>query len=155
MLRLAILATTGSIEEPETVNKSALDTMVTKAAMIDGSIYTQSSWTPFIEALNAATAVIKNEQATNQDVLTAQNNLNAAMEGLDVYAPISTPEVDVEYTFDGTLDATTGDAAAAELTATRFTLELTPPLQHPLPQKKRPSPLVRKKGPRRFSSAPL
>lgn len=113
------LATTGSIEEPETVNKSALDTMVTKAAMIDGSIYTQSSWTPFIEALNAATAVIKNEQATNQDVLTAQNNLNAAMEGLDVYAPISTPEVDVEYTFDGTLDATTGDAAAAELTGNK------------------------------------
>lgn len=113
------LATTGSIEEPETVNKSALDTMVTKAAMIDGSIYTQSSWTPFVEALNAATAVIKNEQATNQDVLTAQNNLNAAMEGLDVYAPISTPEVDVEYTFDGTLDATTGDAAAAELTGNK------------------------------------
>lgn len=118
-MEVGYLATTGSIDEPDTVDKNALITMVTEAAMIDGSTYTQSSWTPFIEALEAAAAVIENGQATNQDVLTAQNNLNAAMEGLDVYAPISTPEVDVEYSFNGTLDATTGDAAAAELTGNK------------------------------------
>lgn len=111
------LATTGSIEEPETVDTTALATNVTKAALIDGEGYTQSSWNTFIAALEAAKDVLLNP-TTNVAVLEANNALNSAMEGLTVYAPPATPEADVEYSFNGTLDAT-GDAAAAELTGNK------------------------------------
>ena len=113
------LATTGSIEEPETVDKSSLATNITEASLYNGEGYTQSSWDTLISALNAAVTVYENPDATNADVMNANNALTSAINGLTVYAPPTTPVADVEYTFDGTLDATTGDAAAAELTGNK------------------------------------
>ncbi len=148
------LATTGSIEEPETVDTTALATNVTKAALIDGEGYTQSSWNTFIAALEAAKDVLLNP-TTNVAVLEANNALNSAMEGLTVYAPPATPEADVEYSFNGTLDAT-GDAAAAELTGNKVYVGTdTTPAEPVTAEEATFTAKFRKKAPRLFSSAPL
>lgn len=108
------LATTGSIEEPEGIDTTALTTTVTEASLIDGEGYTQSSWDAFIAALTAAKNVLLNPES-NSAVMEANTNLTNAMNGLTEYAPPTTPVADVEYTFDGTLESATEGVDAAVL----------------------------------------
>lgn len=108
------LASTGSIEEPEGIDTTALTTTVTQAALIDGEGYTQSSWDAFIDALTAAKNVLLNPES-NSAVMEANTNLTNAMNGLTEYAPPTTPVADVEYTFDGTLESATEGVDAAVL----------------------------------------
>lgn len=108
------LASTGSIEEPEGIDTTALTTTVTEAALIDGEGYTQSSWDAFIAALTAAKNVLLNPES-NSAVMEANTNLTNAMNGLTEYAPPTTPVADVEYTFDGTLESATEGVDAAVL----------------------------------------
>lgn len=108
------LATTGSIEEPEGIDTTALTTTVTEASLIDGEGYTQSSWDAFIDALTAAKNVLLNPES-NSAVMEANTNLTNAMNGLTEYAPPTTPVADVEYTFDGTLESATEGVDAAVL----------------------------------------
>ncbi len=116
---VAYLATTGSIEEPESVDKSSLATTITEASLIDGNGYTQSSWDTLISALTAAVEVYEDADATNTDVIAANSTLASAISGLTEYSEFTTPEVDVLYSFDGTLAATVGDVADAELTGSK------------------------------------
>lgn len=108
------LASTGSIEEPEGIDTTALTTTVTEASLIDGEGYTQSSWDAFIAALTAAKNVLLNPES-NSAVMEANTNLTNAMNGLTEYAPPTTPVADVEYTFDGTLESATEGVDAAVL----------------------------------------
>ena len=108
------LATTGSIEEPEGIDTTALTTTVTEASLIDGEGYTQSSWDAFIAALTAAKNVLLDPES-NTAVMEANTNLTNAMNGLTEYAPPTTPVADVEYTFDGTLESATEGVDAAVL----------------------------------------
>lgn len=108
------LASTGSIEEPEGIDTTALTTTVTQAALINGEGYTQSSWDAFIDALTAAKNVLLNPES-NSAVMEANTNLTNAMNGLTEYAPPTTPVADVEYTFDGTLESATEGVDAAVL----------------------------------------
>ena len=108
------LATTGSIEEPEGIDTTALTTTVTEASLIDGEGYTQSSWDAFIAALTEAKNVLLDPES-NTAVMEANTNLTNAMNGLTEYAPPATPVADVEYTFDGTLESATEGVDAAVL----------------------------------------
>ena len=108
------LATTGSIEEPEGIDTTALTTTVTEASLIDGEGYTQSSWDAFIDALTEAKNVLLDPES-NTAVMEANTNLTNAMNGLTEYAPPTTPVADVEYTFDGTLESATEGVDAAVL----------------------------------------
>lgn len=108
------LATTGSIEEPEGIDTTALTTTVTEASLIDGEGYTQSSWDAFIAALTEAKNVLLDPES-NSAVMEANTNLTNAMNGLTEYAPPTTPVADVEYTFDGTLESATEGVDAAVL----------------------------------------
>ena len=108
------LASTGSIEEPEGIDITALTTTVTQAALIDGEGYTQSSWDAFIAALTAAKNVLLNPES-NEAVMEANTNLTNAMNGLTEYAPPATPVADVEYTFDDTLESATEGVGSAVL----------------------------------------
>lgn len=108
------LATTGSIEEPEGIDTTALTTTVTEASLIDGEGYTQSSWDAFIAALTAAKNVLLNPES-NSAVMEANTNLTNAINGLTEYAPTETPVADVEYTFDGTLESATEGVGTAVL----------------------------------------
>ncbi|MCM1044620.1 MAG: Ig-like domain-containing protein [Candidatus Gastranaerophilales bacterium] len=117
--------------KPDAVDKAALKAAVDAAEELTEDVYTEESWAPFAEKLEAAKAVLENEEATADEVEAARTELLEAQAAL-VQKPatvtgVSTPvigyltvgmteeelaeklpkEVDVTYS-----DGTTGKAAA-------------------------------------------
>lgn len=82
MIRNIVLTTGSSYEEPEPVNKAALEALIASAGKLDSADYTPDSWTVLEEALAKATAIIASDDATQEDVDTAVNALQAAIDGL-------------------------------------------------------------------------
>ena len=65
------------------VNKTALETKISVVEAMDGSIYTEATWTTVQNALTAAKTVLGNEEATQADVNTALSNLENAVNALE------------------------------------------------------------------------
>ena len=69
----------GLVEKADT---AALEAAVAEAEALDGSKYTEDSYAAVTAALEAAKAVLSNENATQEEVDGALAALNAAVEGL-------------------------------------------------------------------------
>ena len=99
-------------QEPESVDKTALQTAVTNAGSYQEADYTAQSWSSFASALSNAQSVLNSETATQTEVDSAKTALDAAIAALK---PVST-ESNVLYSesFD-TLPADLASTAGWEL----------------------------------------
>lgn len=70
-------------EEPEKPNKEALEKKVSELEELDSSKYTKESWKAFEVALEAAKAVLADENATQEEIDAALGALNEAFEALE------------------------------------------------------------------------
>jgi len=84
------------IEEPvdPKVDKTALSAAIEVATTKKEKDYTEESWRQFTEALNTATELNKDEEATQEEINQALSELNAAINGLEVKEEPVDPEVD-------------------------------------------------------------
>lgn len=71
-------------------NKDALNDLIKKAQSLDSSKYTKSSWSSVEKAVEEANKVIENEDATEQEVAKAEENLNIAISALEIASNDST-----------------------------------------------------------------
>ena len=75
--------TTAEAAEEETVDKTELNTLITKAEGKTESDYTSASWTTLSTALTAAKEVADSDSATQDEVDSAAETLEKAIEGLE------------------------------------------------------------------------
>ena len=81
------------------VNKTALEEAIAEAKTKVETEYTEESWTAFESALNAAKEILANEEATQEDVDAATENLLNAANGLEKapeVPPVNPDETEVE-----------------------------------------------------------
>ena len=71
-------------------NKDALNDLIKKAQSLDSSKYTKASWSSVEKAVEEANKVIENEDATEQEVAKAEENLNIAISALEIASNDST-----------------------------------------------------------------
>lgn len=71
-------------------NKDALNDLIKKAQSLDSSKYTKASWSSVEKAVEEANKVIENEDATEQEVAKAKENLNIAISALEIASNDST-----------------------------------------------------------------
>ena len=65
-------------------NKDALNDLIKQVQALDSSKYTKASWSYVEKALVEANKVIENEEATEQEVAKAEENLNNAISALEI-----------------------------------------------------------------------
>ena len=82
------------VEEPAEVDKSKLEAAVSAAKELEASDYTEASWTAYAKAIEAAEAVLANEEATQAEVDEALKALTMAE--LDLEEVEEPAEVDKE-----------------------------------------------------------
>jgi len=80
----AVVALDSSINKlvEKVVDKNELQESVNKAIKLDQNNYTEDSWKEFKEILNIANSILDNENTTQEEVDTAKENLEKAMEEL-------------------------------------------------------------------------
>lgn len=71
-------------------NKDALNDLIKKAQSLDPSKYTKASWSLVEKAVEEANKVMENEDATEQEVAKAEENLNVAISALEIVSNDST-----------------------------------------------------------------
>lgn len=71
-------------------NKDSLNDLIKKAQSLDSSKYTKASWSSVEKAVEEANKVIENEDATEQEVAKAEENLNIAISALEIASNDST-----------------------------------------------------------------
>ena len=71
-------------------NKDALNDLIKKAQSLDHSKYTKASWSLVEKAVEEANKVMENEDATEQEVAKAEENLNVAISALEIASNDST-----------------------------------------------------------------
>lgn len=71
-------------------NKDALNDLIKKAQSLDPSKYTKASWSLVEKAVEEANKVMENEDATEQEVAKAEENLNVAISALEIASNDST-----------------------------------------------------------------
>lgn len=71
-------------------NKDALNDLIKKAQSLDSSKYTKASWSYVEKAVEEANKVIENEDATEEEVAKAEENLNIAISALEIASNDST-----------------------------------------------------------------
>lgn len=70
------------ITDTPSVDKTKLQDLYNEKKDLTQGNYTDNTWASFTQALKAAEEVLKNENATEEEVATAMNNLQNASEGL-------------------------------------------------------------------------
>ena len=95
-------------------DKSILEEVVAKANQIDANVYTAESYAVLEAALKDANAVLANENATQEEVDTAVENVQSAMDGLVAAegTETETPTTDNNATQTGQESTTTKANAA-------------------------------------------
>lgn len=121
-------AALGELLVPE-VDKTALAEAIANAETLQEEDYTPDTWAVFADALEAAKAVLNDEEATQEDVDEAVANLNAAIEGLEEVlvvksvSAINAKEVQIKFSKAVTEAdvVTTGNLNTANLNVTPLT----------------------------------
>lgn len=71
-------------------NKDALNELIKKVQSLDSSKYTKESWSYVEKAVEEANKVMENEDATEEEVAKAEENLNIAISALEIASNDST-----------------------------------------------------------------
>lgn len=92
---LPVLTQGGISPEPEQIDKTALQNAVNEGKILEQNKYTEESWKPFSEALNAAEQVLQKAEVKQTEIEEALKVLNTAKEQLEkkkVTEPIAPPK---------------------------------------------------------------
>lgn len=112
----------GSKRDPApTVNKQELQVLYDKVKNTSKGTYTDTSWQPFQRALSNAKSVLDNGKATQEQVNTAKERLQAAFNGLE-----KAPEVNAFSATAGDNGSITGTANGDYTEGTQISVTATP-----------------------------
>lgn len=92
---LPVLTQGGISPEPEQIDKTTLQNAVNEGKILEQNKYTEESWKPFSEALNAAEQVLQKAEVKQTEIEEALKVLNTAKEQLEkkkVTEPIAPPK---------------------------------------------------------------
>lgn len=92
---LPVLTQGGISPEPEQIDKTALQNAVNEGKILEQNKYTEESWKPFSEALNAAEQVLQKAEVKQTEIEEALKVLNTAKEQLEkkkVTEPVAPPK---------------------------------------------------------------
>lgn len=78
----SIMRTLNATEPVEVIDKSGLDVHLDDAAALKETDWTADSWAALVAARDASTTVNGNKGATQEEVDTATDALNSAIDGL-------------------------------------------------------------------------
>ncbi|MFA7215925.1 MAG: hypothetical protein WC187_07825 [Bacillota bacterium] len=91
--------------DPEEVDKSELEAAIAAAGELDEADYTAETWGVFASAMEAAEAVMVDEEATQEEVDNALAELNSAVDALEeVVVEVDKSELEAAIAAAGELD---------------------------------------------------